>query len=79
VLTVAYAATDATLLVWPWILFALIRASRALNEREIKASRAAGSLSTPAVPDAPVPALGNGQGAEPAPLRPVGSRRPPAP
>jgi hypothetical protein len=78
VLTVAYAATDSTLLVWPWILFALIRAARALNERETNASRTAGSLSTPAVPDTPVPALGNGQGAAPAPLRPVGSRRLPA-
>jgi hypothetical protein len=57
VLTVAYAATDSTLQVWPWIFFALIRAARLLSERSERALKR-----VPARPGA-VPAVaveGNG-------------------
>ncbi len=41
VLVIAYAGTDDTLYMWPWILLGLVRASRVLAEREYRAARAA--------------------------------------
>lgn len=60
VLLVAYAATDATLFIWPWILFALIRASRVLVDREYRATRTVTTATPPALADAPLPLEGNG-------------------
>ncbi|HJP66047.1 MAG TPA: O-antigen ligase family protein, partial [Actinomycetota bacterium] len=55
VLTVAYAATDATLLIWPWILFALVRAARVHNDREYDERRAAAKVMVgPTAPLEPV-------------------------
>jgi O-antigen ligase len=39
VLLVAYAGTDDTLYMWPWIMLALVRASRALANREFELQR----------------------------------------
>jgi hypothetical protein len=70
VLTVAYAATDSTLLVWPWILFGLVRAARAMLDREYRAARP----TPPPRPAIPAPVVeGNGHGRVPAavPVRAV--------
>jgi O-antigen ligase len=65
VLTVAYAATDSTLLMWPWILFALVRGARSMLDREYQAARPpAPSRPSTAVP----PVEGNGHGGVPAPV-----------
>ncbi len=63
VLVVAYAGTDDTLYMWPWILLGLVRASRVLANREWEAFR----LSRLAGPPQDVPALvGATAGAAPA-------------
>ncbi len=56
-LVVAYAATDDTLFMWPWIFLALIRASRSLAEREHRADRRA-RLQADRAPALAAPAAG---------------------
>ena len=41
VLIIGYAGTDDTLYVWPWIALGLVRAARALSEREFRSQRSA--------------------------------------
>jgi hypothetical protein len=61
VVLVAYAATDATLFIWPWIMFGLIRASRALVDRDYRAERTVRALARPALAPVGPPTEGNGQ------------------
>ncbi len=60
VVLVAYAATDATLFIWPWIMFGLIRASRALVDREYRAGQRASALVHPALAPVAPSVEGNG-------------------
>jgi hypothetical protein len=78
VVLVAYAATDATLFIWPWIMFGLIRASRALVDREFRAGRpgpgVARPIPAPMAPPMAPPNGGNGQGVAADRLRTFGAR-----
>ncbi len=60
VLLVAYAATDATLFIWPWILFAVIRAARTLVDREYRAAKAFTTAKPQELTALPVGLEGNG-------------------
>jgi hypothetical protein len=60
VLGAAYLVTDSTLLIWPWILFGLVRAAQVLAVRQARELRLAG-------PSTNGFASGNGNGHGPAP------------
>jgi hypothetical protein len=59
VLAAAYLVTDSTLLIWPWILFGLIRAAQSLAVRQARELRMVGNGSMEA------PAMANGHSATP--------------
>ncbi|HEX9236366.1 MAG TPA: O-antigen ligase family protein [Actinomycetota bacterium] len=61
VILIAYAATDATLQVWPWVLFGLIRATRFVAERQAREELDAARMVEP-VPALVSPAVGIGNG-----------------
>lgn len=72
VLIIAYAGTDDTLYMWPWIMLGLARAARVLADREARAARLGRMVQRPEVPPGTeVPAL-NGGGAPISPVAPVG-------
>ncbi|MFN2590259.1 MAG: O-antigen ligase family protein [Actinomycetota bacterium] len=71
VVTVAYAATDATLFIWPWIMFGLIRASRVLVDRQYRSAAAVRAApAAPATVASGASVSGNGHGAVPVLDRP---------